>query len=79
MLFQCEVEKHMRASIATSLWMTDAAHLPDLRFWLMDMQPISGGIALLGAVLNRAASNEIHYVIGMCISNFASHPSNLWS
>ncbi|XP_064623081.1 nuclear pore complex protein Nup133-like [Lineus longissimus] len=77
MLYQCEVEKHMRDSIATSLWMTDAAHLPDLRFWVMDMQPINGGLAVLGAVMNRAASNELHYVIASILTEGDEMPEEV--
>jgi hypothetical protein len=41
-----------------------AGNLTELDVWLLDMQPVDGGVMLLAAAVNTQLSPQLHYAIG---------------
>jgi hypothetical protein len=41
-----------------------AGSLTELDVWLLDMQPVDGGVMLLAAAVNTQLSPQLHYALG---------------
>lgn len=51
-------------SIRLLLQESSVGSLTELRTWLLDMQPVDGGLMLLVAAVNTQMSPQLHYALG---------------
>ncbi|MPC16890.1 Nuclear pore complex protein Nup133 [Portunus trituberculatus] len=65
LVYECNVEKHIRESFVDHVWGRERAGATQLRVWLVDMQPAAGGSAVmvLTAAVNPQVSQQLVYAL----------------
>ncbi|XP_076054579.1 nuclear pore complex protein Nup133 isoform X2 [Oratosquilla oratoria] len=64
LLYQCNVEKYIREGFVDHVWGRERATAPQLRVWLVDMQPTAiSSVMILTAAVNPQVSQQLVYAL----------------
>ncbi|XP_050690235.1 nuclear pore complex protein Nup133-like isoform X2 [Eriocheir sinensis] len=79
LVYECNVEKHIRESFVDHVWGRERAGATQLRVWLVDMQPAAGGTAvmILTAAVNPQVSQQLVYALATMETGGSTPPSSV--
>ncbi|XP_021913246.1 nuclear pore complex protein Nup133 [Zootermopsis nevadensis] len=64
LVYEFDVNRMVREAFHETVWESSVGSLTELRTWLLDMQPVDGGLMLLVAAVNTQMSPQLHYALG---------------
>lgn len=64
LVYEFDVNRMVREAFHETIWESCAGSLTELDVWLLDMQPVDGGVMLLAAAVNTQLSPQLHYALG---------------
>ncbi|XP_063850979.1 nuclear pore complex protein Nup133-like isoform X1 [Scylla paramamosain] len=79
LVYECNVEKHIRESFVDHVWGRERAGATQLRVWLVDMQPAAGGSAVmvLTAAVNPQVSQQLVYALATMETGGTTPPTTV--
>ncbi|KAK3092820.1 hypothetical protein FSP39_007562 [Pinctada imbricata] len=79
LLYQVDVDRMFRESIAKKIWDQDSRSLTQLKTWLLDMQPTENGVVILAAGVNMDVSMDLYFALAFLNLDICGTPSALES
>jgi len=76
LLYQVDVGRLLRESLAKRVWDKDSVQLPQLKTWLLDLQLTAEGVVVLGAGVNPEASTTCYYALAYLETYDDAQPAN---
>ncbi|KAJ9592509.1 hypothetical protein L9F63_015826, partial [Diploptera punctata] len=64
LVFEFDVNRMVREAFHETVWESCAGNVSELDIWMLDMQPVEGGVMLLVAAVNMQLSPQLHYALG---------------
>ncbi|XP_071080381.1 nuclear pore complex protein Nup133-like [Haliotis cracherodii] len=77
LLYQVDVDRLFRETLARRTWDLDSVQMPQLRSWLIDMKTTVDGVMLLGAGVNLETDSVVHYALATLSTEDEDPPTAL--
>ncbi|XP_069672597.1 nuclear pore complex protein Nup133 isoform X3 [Periplaneta americana] len=75
LIYEFDVNRIVREAFHETIWESCAGSLSELDIWLLDMQPVDGGVMLLVAAVNTHLSPQLHYALGKFSTESVNPPA----
>ncbi|KAF4526274.1 hypothetical protein B566_EDAN010984 [Ephemera danica] len=76
MVFEFDMDRHIRDSFLNSVYDSNTNTAQELSIWMLDMQPVDGGVMLLTAAANLNSSPTIYYAAALVLTENDKPPDS---